>query len=286
MAHGGARRAVLWGTCVALGLVTACSSGSGSEPDDASEPSAALASVEPVTVQGAQLATRCAGAEDAPPVLLVSGFGTALEASWDEVQAEIGEIRNEPKASTASANAAATARWFTITGCRHTGAQRSSSRRMPTWLKVALSILGLILLIGGLSELFGEEDTSTTRPPASESRAGTAGDAVDLDEYLHYDHDDDHNDDFSAASSTTPSAPPPPPEPEAFASDCNPNYDPCVPNADDVDCAGGSGNGPAYTGPCASSVWTSMTSMPTTTASDASSPPASVKQRSQPAPLP
>lgn len=92
MAHGGARRAVLWGTCVALGLVTACSSGSGSEPDDASEPSAALASVEPVTVQGAQLATRCAGAEDAPPVLLVSGFGTALEASWDEVQAEIGDF--------------------------------------------------------------------------------------------------------------------------------------------------------------------------------------------------
>jgi resuscitation-promoting factor RpfB len=32
--------------------------------------------------------------------------------------------------------------------------------------------------------------------------------------------------------------------------DCNPNYDPCVPNASDVDCAGGSGNGPEYiTGP-------------------------------------
>ncbi|SES27158.1 hypothetical protein SAMN04487818_109227 [Actinokineospora terrae] len=34
------------------------------------------------------------------------------------------------------------------------------------------------------------------------------------------------------------------------ASNCNPNYSPCVPNASDVDCAGGSGNGPAYvTGP-------------------------------------
>jgi hypothetical protein len=30
---------------------------------------------------------------------------------------------------------------------------------------------------------------------------------------------------------------------------CNPNYTGCVPNASDVDCAGGSGNGPAYTGP-------------------------------------
>lgn len=27
---------------------------------------------------------------------------------------------------------------------------------------------------------------------------------------------------------------------------CDSNYDPCVPIASDVDCAGGSGNGPAY----------------------------------------
>lgn len=30
------------------------------------------------------------------------------------------------------------------------------------------------------------------------------------------------------------------------ASNCDPNYTPCVPIASDVDCAGGSGNGPAY----------------------------------------
>jgi hypothetical protein len=35
------------------------------------------------------------------------------------------------------------------------------------------------------------------------------------------------------------------PEP---ASDCHPSYRPCVPFAVDVDCAGGSGNGPEYTG--------------------------------------
>lgn len=29
-------------------------------------------------------------------------------------------------------------------------------------------------------------------------------------------------------------------------SGCNSNYSGCVPNASDVDCAGGSGNGPAY----------------------------------------
>ena len=93
MAHGGARRAVLWGACVALGLLTACSSGgSGSASDAASETPSALASVEPVTVQGARLATRCAGADGAPSVLLVSGFSTTLEESWDEVQARIGDF--------------------------------------------------------------------------------------------------------------------------------------------------------------------------------------------------
>lgn len=32
----------------------------------------------------------------------------------------------------------------------------------------------------------------------------------------------------------------------AWSQGCDPNYTPCVPIASDVDCAGGSGNGPAY----------------------------------------
>jgi hypothetical protein len=44
--------------------------------------------------------------------------------------------------------------------------------------------------------------------------------------------------------------PAPPPEPAPIvgqpSDDCNPNYTPCVPNDSDVDCAGGSGNGPSY----------------------------------------
>ena len=32
----------------------------------------------------------------------------------------------------------------------------------------------------------------------------------------------------------------------AAAQECDPNYDPCVPIAEDVDCAGGKGDGPAY----------------------------------------
>ncbi|AXK89293.1 hypothetical protein H1R78_00765 [Nocardia farcinica] len=47
--------------------------------------------------------------------------------------------------------------------------------------------------------------------------------------------------------------PPPPPAvapplPAAPGPSCHPSYDPCVPITSDVDCSGGSGNGPAYTG--------------------------------------
>jgi hypothetical protein len=47
---------------------------------------------------------------------------------------------------------------------------------------------------------------------------------------------------------TTTAAPPTTAAP-APAGNCHPSYDPCVPYASDVDCAGGTGNGPAYTGP-------------------------------------
>jgi hypothetical protein len=43
-------------------------------------------------------------------------------------------------------------------------------------------------------------------------------------------------------------APPPPPPPLPPPNDCHPSYDPCVPIASDVDCEGGSGDGPVYTG--------------------------------------
>lgn len=43
---------------------------------------------------------------------------------------------------------------------------------------------------------------------------------------------------------TTP--PPPPTTSPPASSGCDPNYSGCVPISSDVDCAGGSGNGPAY----------------------------------------
>ncbi len=42
-----------------------------------------------------------------------------------------------------------------------------------------------------------------------------------------------------------PTPPPPPPPPEPTSADCQ-GYDPCIAPGPDVDCAGGSGNGPRY----------------------------------------
>ena len=37
-------------------------------------------------------------------------------------------------------------------------------------------------------------------------------------------------------------------EQDDYDTDCTPGYEPCLPPAADYDCAGGSGDGPAYTG--------------------------------------
>ncbi|NLE80548.1 MAG: hypothetical protein GX610_13360 [Rhodococcus sp.] len=50
--------------------------------------------------------------------------------------------------------------------------------------------------------------------------------------------------DFLCNSGSVQMCPPPPP-----AQNCHSSYDPCVPIASDVDCEGGNGNGPVYTGP-------------------------------------
>ena len=49
-------------------------------------------------------------------------------------------------------------------------------------------------------------------------------------------------------ATTTPAVAQPLAAVAAPSGDCNPNYTGCVPNDSDVDCAGGTGNGPSYTG--------------------------------------
>ena len=49
---------------------------------------AALTAVQPVTVDGHRVSTRCAGSEKDPTVLLVSGYDTPV-TSWDDVQKQL-----------------------------------------------------------------------------------------------------------------------------------------------------------------------------------------------------
>jgi hypothetical protein len=92
--------------------------------------------------------------------------------------------------------------------------------KTPVWVAVAT----LVVAAGCASE----EPTGT---PASVGASPASAEATS-----------------SAYMTTTPPLLPQPlPPPPRAASQCDPNYSgACVPIASDVDCAGGSGNGPAY----------------------------------------
>jgi hypothetical protein len=93
------------------------------------------------------------------------------------------------------------------------------------------------------AEFFGEYDSGARRHGAGDPRGGDFDGSQELS-VLRCDHivraRDANEVDISAAAPPPP--PPPPPKPK-----CDPNYSgACVPIASDVDCAGGSGDGPAY----------------------------------------
>lgn len=123
-----------------------------------------------------------------------------------------------------------------------------ATNRRPLWIGGA--VVGAVLLIGAIANS-GDSDEPTT--PAADQRTTTVAPPT-----------------TTTTTTTTPpppppttttvvpapvatqpvvpqttEAPPPPPPPPAEPA-CDPNYTGCVPIADDVDCAGGSGNGPEY----------------------------------------
>jgi pimeloyl-ACP methyl ester carboxylesterase len=71
-------------------VLTACGLGAGDRISDAGGGAhlAALTAVQPVTVDGHRMATRCAGRKTDPAVLLVSGYDAPL-TTWDAVQARL-----------------------------------------------------------------------------------------------------------------------------------------------------------------------------------------------------
>lgn len=146
-----------------------------------------------------------------------------------------------------------------------------SARRIPIWVWV----VGSLLLIGGLSNTIGDDpgneaSTAGNREAPSyldfddcysdlldTSRCSDRFDPSDSYATFNECSDATLEDTFCAShfEAPAPTSPPTtpttvfrPPPPQPAPSNCNPNYSGCVPNASDVDCAGGSGNGPAYTG--------------------------------------
>jgi hypothetical protein len=79
--------------------------------------------------------------------------------------------------------------------------------------------------------------TTTTRPPTTTTTTTTTAPPTTTTT-------------TTAPPPPTTTAPPPPPTTAApvapAGGGCTPGYDPCVPVASDVDCAGGSGDGPEY----------------------------------------
>jgi hypothetical protein len=133
----------------------------------------------------------------------------------------------------------------------------------PAW--IAAGVVGGLILVGAISNALSSPDprdaspaiTTTEAPPETTTTAATTTTSTTTTSTT------------TTSTTTTQLAPPPapvapvdvptttkaapkpkPPKPAPPApppmSQCDPNYSGCVPVASDVDCAGGSGNGPAY----------------------------------------
>ena len=132
--------------------------------------------------------------------------------------------------------------------------QRSVVSRRPWW--IVAGVVAVLLIIGALAD--NDEEPSSSTLPAAGRAASTVAAAPTTTIPV------------TTATPTTALAPttvaepppqPPPPQPPKASpkpapppattapkprSQCDPNYSGCVPVASDVDCLGGSGNGPAY----------------------------------------
>jgi hypothetical protein len=137
-----------------------------------------------------------------------------------------------------------------------TGDVRTGIRAVPWWAW-AIGVAVLLLVVGTVAIVIPTDDgkeittstletrpTTTTRAPTTTTSSTTTSTTTTTT--------------LPPITTTTvaPAPLPPPPAPPAAAvapapatGGCDPNYSGCVPIASDVDCAGGSGNGPAYTGP-------------------------------------
>jgi hypothetical protein len=124
-------------------------------------------------------------------------------------------------------------------------AKKKSSDRRAMWI-VAASVVFVVVLLAAI--LGSGDDTPVSAPASSDDTVTTTVEPSPTTTTT------------TTPPPTTTTVPPPPPpatqdpvvppvvveEPPPEPVGCDPNYTGCVPIASDVDCAGGSGNGPAY----------------------------------------
>lgn len=116
-------------------------------------------------------------------------------------------------------------------------------------LGVAAGVVALILFIGAVSRDNDESPPATDPADSLTTSVETTGpvEAEPVEEEPTTSKHRVTKKPRSKPKRTTTQAPAPEPEPAPEPRDnCHPSYEPCVPIASDVDCAGGSGNGPAY----------------------------------------
>jgi hypothetical protein len=129
-------------------------------------------------------------------------------------------------------------------------------RALPTWLQVGSWALVALILAGVIGASVGADDERTV----ASARSITIEEPSTTEEPTTTERETT----TTAPPTTTTTAPPPPPTtttvpppppttappppPPPPPDGCHLSYDPCVPIASDVDCLGGSGNGPVYTG--------------------------------------
>jgi hypothetical protein len=135
-------------------------------------------------------------------------------------------------------------------------------RSWPRWARIAAPVSAALIALVGLGAAVGEPEDNSGDVEVADESTTTAEETSTTEARVT----------TTAAPRTTTTAPPttttteppppttaPPPPPPAepapappppppLPGDCHPSYDPCVPIVSDVDCAGGSGDGPVYTG--------------------------------------
>lgn len=138
-----------------------------------------------------------------------------------------------------------------------TGGNRESFRAQPPWVQVTAWACVAGFLLFGPAAACGDagahrvapalETTTTSAPPTTRATVVATTTTAPPTTVAP-----------TTAPPPPPTAPPPtpapvvvtqPPPPPPPPPSCTPGYSPCIAPGPDVDCAGGSGDGPRYTGP-------------------------------------